>query len=128
MRFMMLINATKESEAGGPPDPRLMAAIDEYTKEMTKAGVVITTGGLAPSKMGARVKAAGGKLSVVDGPFAETTELLGGFAIIQAKDKDEAVEWGKRFMKIHIDVLGPGYVGTCEVRPMFGPEDFEPPR
>ena len=126
MRFMMTINATKESEAGGPPNAELMAAMGKYTEEMTKAGVVLLTGGLAPSRMGARVKAKGGKLTVIDGPFAETTELIGGFAIIQAKSKEEAIEWGKRFMQLHIDILGTSFENTTEIRPMFGPEDFGP--
>jgi hypothetical protein len=128
MRFLMAVHATRESEAGQPPDPRLTAAVGQFTEEMTRAGVVLMTAGLAPSAMGARLSVSGGKLSVVDGPFAEATEVIGGFAIIQAKSLAEAVEHGKRFMKVHQEVLGPTWEGVTDVRPMFGPEDFGAPR
>jgi hypothetical protein len=126
MRFMMMIMADENSEAGLPPDPRLMEAVGKYTEEMMKAGVVLLTGGLGPSAMGTRILASGGKLTQVDGPFAEAKELIGGFAVVQAKSKEEAIEWGRRFMKIHVDILGPSWVGKSEIRPLFGPEDFAP--
>jgi hypothetical protein len=118
---------TNEKEASGGPDPRLAEAIGKHVEEMARAGVLIATGGLGPSAMGARVYAANGKLSVVDGPFAEATEFVGGFAIMQAKSKEEAVEYARRFLKIHVDVLGTEYNGVCEVRPIFGPEDLDAP-
>ena len=128
MRFMMIVKATKDSESGAPPDPRLMEAVAKHADELVRAGVMITTGGLAPSSTGARVRASGGKLSVVDGPFAEATELVGGFAIMQLKSREEAIELARRFMKIHQDIMGPAYQGEVEVRQMFGPEDLHPPR
>jgi hypothetical protein len=127
MRFMMMIRADQKSETGAPPDPKLVEAIGRYTVEMMKAGVVLMTGGLGPSMMGARVVASDGTLSTVDGPFVETKELIAGFAIIQAKSKEEAVVWGHRFMKVHQEACGAGYEGVLEIRPLFGPEDFAQP-
>ena len=121
MRFMMMVKADKDSEAGVPPSQELIAAIGKHTEEAIKAGIVLSNGGLLPSSMGARVRLAGGKLSVSDGPFAETKELIGGYAIVEAKSKHEAVELAKEFMKIHGDVLGSSYEGECEVRQMFDP-------
>jgi hypothetical protein len=124
MRYMVLAKATKDSEAGAPPDPRMAEAVDKLAEDMKKAGVLLLTGGLAPSSQGFRVEAAGGKLTVVDGPFAETTELLAGFAIIQAKSKEEAIEWGRKFMKLPQDVLGPSYQGSVEVRALYGADEL----
>ena len=121
MRFMMMIKADPNYEAGIPPSPELIAAIGKHTEEMIKAGVVLQTGGLLPSAMGARVKVAGGKLTVTDGPFVELKELIGGFAIVEAKSKEAAIELGSEFMKLHGDVLGPSYEGECEIRQMFDP-------
>ena len=119
MRFMTMVKADKNYEAGLPPSPELMAAIGKLTEESIKAGVVLDTGGLMPSSRGARVRASGGKLTVTDGPFAETRELIGGYAIISANSKEEAVEMARRFMQVHVDVLGPSYEGECEIRQMF---------
>jgi hypothetical protein len=116
---MLTANATKDSEAGRPPDPRLMAAIGTLTEEMTKAGVLVGTGGLAPSSLGARVHLANGKVSVTDGPFAEAKEIIGGYAIVDVKSKDEAIVLAKRFWQIHAEILGPSYVGKGEIRQMF---------
>ena len=88
---------------------------------MTRRGVPLQSGGLLPSSKGARVKVSGGKLSVTDGPFAETKELIGGFAILDAASKEEAIRLGKEFMQLHVDVLGESYEGTLEIRPMFDP-------
>lgn len=127
MRFMMLVKGDKDYEAGRPPSPELMAAIDKHTEEMMRSGTVLEVGGLLPSAMGARVRVSGGKLKVIDGPFAEARELVGGYAILQARSKEEAIELGKQFMKLHADVLGPSYEGELEVRQMFDPSDFAPP-
>jgi hypothetical protein len=124
MRFMMIMKADNHFECGQPPDPRLIAAVDQLTQEMSKAGVILFTGGLAPSSQGVRLVASGGKLGVVDGPFAETKELIAGFAIVQARSKEEAVEWGTRFMRMHQEILGPAWEGISEIRQVFGPEDF----
>src|SRR5688572_2470847 len=126
MRFISMVKATKESEDGRMPDPKLMEAVGKHAQEMMKAGVVLMSAGLAPSSQGARVRVTNGKLSVVDGPFAETTELIGGFAILQAKSREEAIELGKRFMKLHLDVMGPGYTGELEIRQLFSADDFGP--
>src|SRR5262245_45513331 len=127
MKYMMIVKADKNSETGrnyemgAPPDPKLMVAIGKHAEEMTRAGVLLETGGLLPSSKGARVRAAAGKLTVTDGPFIESKELIGGYAILQARSKEEAIEMGKAFMKIHLDVLGPSYEGELEIRQMFDP-------
>ena len=121
MRFMTIVKADPSYEAGGPPNPALLAAVGKLSEEMAKAGVLLQSGGLLPSSKGARVRASGGKMTVTDGPFAETKELIGGFAILKAASKEEAIQLGKRFMQLHIDVLGQAYEGTLEVRPMFDP-------
>lgn len=119
MRFMTMVKADKNYEAGLPPSPELMAAIGKLTEESIEAGVVLDTGGLMPSSRGALVRASGGKLTVTDGPFAETRELIGGYAIISANSKEDAIEMARRFMQVHIDVLGTAYEGECEIRQMF---------
>jgi len=119
MRFMMIIKATKESEAGKPINPELAEAIGKSAEEMFKSGAMIATGGLTPSSKGSRIRVSGGKLFVTDGPFAETKELVGGFAILEAKSKQEAVEMGRAFMQLHADTLGPDYEGELEIRPMM---------
>jgi hypothetical protein len=126
MKFMLIAYATKDSEAGAPPDPRLMAAIGKLTEDMAKAGVLVGGGGLAPSSTGARCRLAGGKVTVTDGPFAEAKEIIGGYAIVEVKSKAEAVELARRFWQIHADVLGPSYVGGGEIRQLFDPADFGP--
>jgi len=116
---MMLVKATKDSEAGLPPNPELMAAIGKLAEEATKRGQMVDAGGLLPTSQAARVRVAKGKTSVTDGPFAETKELVGGYAVFDLKSKEEAVEMGRRFMQIHADILGPSYEGELEIRPMF---------
>jgi hypothetical protein len=121
MRFMMIVKADPSFEAGRPPNPALLAAVGKLSEEMTKDGVLLQSGGLQPSSKGARVRVSGGKMTVTDGPFAETKELVGGFAILEAASKEEAIRLGKEFMQLHVDVLGQSYEGTLEVRPMFDP-------
>ena len=123
MRFMVMVKADKDFEAGLPPKPELLAAIGKLSQDMVKAGVLLETGGLLPSSRGARVRASSGKLSVTDGPFTETKELVGGYAIIQAQSRDEAVELGKQFMEAHVTVLGSSYDGECEIRQLFDAGD-----
>jgi hypothetical protein len=122
MKFMLIAKADKNSEAGVPPDPRLVAAVRDFVAEMTKSGVLIGTGGLSPSSQGVRTRVSGGKVIVTDGPFVETKEVIAGYAIIDVKSKEEAIEWAKRFWQVHADVLGPSYEGEGEVRQMFDPE------
>ena len=119
MRFMHMVKATKESEAGAPPDPRMMEAIGKLAGELMQTGRMIEMGGLLPSATGARVRASGGKLTVTDGPFAEVTELIGGYAIIEAESREQAIEDPRRFLQVHIDAMGPAYEGECEVRQLF---------
>ena len=121
MRFMMIVKADPSYEAGRPPDPALVAAIGKLSEEMTKRGVLLQSGGLLPSSKGARVRVSGGKMTVTDGPFVETKEVIGGFAILEAASKEEAIRLGKEFMQLHVDVLGQSYEGILEVRPMFDP-------
>lgn len=121
MRYMMIVKADPNYEAGRPPDPALMTAVGKLSQEMTERGVLLQSGGLLPSSKGARVRVSGGKMTVTDGPFAETKELIGGFAILEAASKEEAIRLGQEFMRLHVDVLGPSYEGTLEVRAMFDP-------
>lgn len=116
MRFMMLVKADANYEAGRPPSPALIAAIGHLAQELGSTGALLEMGGLLPSAMGARINAAKGQLVVTDGPFAEAKELIGGYAIMHAATKPEAIELGRRFMQAHVDVLGPGYEGQLEIR------------
>jgi hypothetical protein len=125
MRFIMMIKANKDYEAGVPPDPKLLAAIGQYTQEMIKAGVVLATEGLMPSSKGARLRLSDGKLTVIDGPFTEAKELIGGFAIVKASSRKEAIELGSRFMMLHKEALGGKWEGECEIRQLseYGPTE-----
>ena len=118
MRFMMIVKADDNYEAGVPPKPELMAAIGKLSEEMIKAGVLLDMGGLLPSSNGARIHVKQGKLTVTDGPFSEAKELIGGYAILQVKSKEEAIERGRRFMQLHADVMGPSFDGQLEIRQM----------
>ena len=118
MRFMMLVKADKSYEAGAPPKPELMAAIGELSEEMIKAGVLLDMGGLLPTSKGALINVRKGKLTVTDGPFSEAKEVIGGYAVLQCKSKEEAIERGRRFMQLHADMLGPSYDGELEIRQM----------
>ena len=118
MRFMVMVKATKDSEAGKMPSEELLGAMAKFNEELVKAGVMLDGNGLHPSSKGARVRFAGNKRSVVDGPFAETKELVAGYWIIQAKNLAEAVEWMKRCPNPHEDD------GEIEIRQLFELEDF----
>jgi hypothetical protein len=123
MRFMMLVKA--DERHFGPPDPKLLEGINRLTEEVTRTGgALLATGGLLPSAAGAKIRAGRGKLTVTDGPFSETKELIGGYAILRFNSKQEAIENGKRFMQLHLDILGPSYEGELEIRQLadFGPE------
>jgi len=134
MKYLMMVKtypnteAGRRYESGAPPDPELIAAIGKHAEEATKAGVLLSTAGLLPSAHGAQVRATKGRVIVTDGPFIESKELIGGFAMIEAGSKEEAIEMGKAFMKIHVDVLGPTYEGELEIRQMSHPGtcDAEP--
>ncbi len=115
MRFMMLVKANKESEAGVLPSQEILAEMGKYNEELAKAGVMLAGEGLHPSAKGARVSYSGAKRTVVDGPFAETKELIAGFWLIQVRSKEEAIEWAKRV---------PFQEGEVEIRQVFEAEDF----
>jgi hypothetical protein len=116
---MGLLRADKHSEEGAPPSPELMERMGKFIEEITKAGVLLATDGLQPSSQGARVKLSGGKVTVTDGPFTESKELIASYALLEVKSKAEAIEWTTRFLK----ALGGG---ECEVRPLFEASDFPP--
>lgn len=118
MRFMVIVKATPESEAGQMPDEKLLAAMGQYNEELVKAGVMKAGEGLHPSAKGARVKFSGSSRTVVDGPFAESKELIAGFWLWEVKSLDEAIEWVKRCPNPH---LGDSEI---EIRQIFEAEDF----
>jgi hypothetical protein len=122
MRFMMLVKASKASEAGMMPDDNLIAAMTKYNEEMAKAGILLDLAGLQPSSKGARIKFSGKTPTVVDGPFAEAKELIAGYWLIQVKSKEEAIDWAKRCPSPH----GDGAEGEIELRQLFELEDFGP--
>ena len=119
MKYMMLVKCNQESEAGVPPSPELLAAIEKIGKVAIANGTMLQTGGLLPTSQACRIHASKGTTSVIDGPFAETKELVGGYAIFELKSKEEAVKIGREFMQLHADILGPAYEGQLEIRPMF---------
>ena len=121
MRFMILIKATKDTEAGQMPSEQLLTDMGKFNEELVKAGIMLAGEGLQPSSKGARVKFAGDKRIVTDGPFAETKELIAGFWIWRCKDKAEAIEWVKRCPNPM-----PGQEGEIEIRQIFEAEDFGP--
>ena len=127
MKYMMMVKADQNYERGAAPDPRLAAAIGKHAEEMGRAGILVEMGGLLPTFAGARVRVSGGKLVVTDGPFTETKELIGGYAILKAGSKEEAIKLGRDFMQIHLDVLGSAYEGELEIRQMFDPADGAAP-
>lgn len=122
MRFMILVKATRDSEAGAMPEEQLIAAMASYHEELAKAGALLDASGLQPSSKGWRIKYVADTRTVTDGPFAETKELVAGYTIIQAKSRQEAVEWTKRFP----NPAGEGKGAEIEVRQLFELEDFEP--
>ncbi len=119
MRFMIIVKATKDSEAGVLPDTELLAEMGKYNEELVKAGVMLAGEGLQPSSKGARVKFSGTQRTVTDGPFAETKELIAGFWLWQCKSKEEAIEWLKRCPNPH-----PGQESEIEIRRVLEAEDF----
>ena len=123
MRYLMLLHGNPPPT---PPPPDLMEAIMKLGEEATRAGVLLDTQGLAPSAAGGvRVELAGGQLSVTDGPFTEAKEII-SYAVYELRSREEAVEWASRFIVLHRD-LWPGWEGDCDIRRVFGPEDFGEP-
>ena len=119
MRVMVMVKATKNSEAGVMPSEKLLAAMGKFNEELVKAGVMLAGDGLHPSNKAKRVRFSGGKKTIVDGPFAETKELVAGFWIWQVKSMDEALEWVRRCP----DPM-PGEESEIEIRPLFEADDF----
>jgi hypothetical protein len=122
MRFMMIVKANKDSEAGVMPSEELLAAMGKYNEELMKAGVLADLTGLHPSSKGARIKFQGWKRTVIDGPFAETKELIAGYWLIKVNSLQEAIEWAKRAPDPH----GEGREGEIEIRQLFELDDFQP--
>jgi len=118
MRFMIIVKSSKDSEAGVMPGEEILTAMAAYHEELAKAGVLLDGNGLQPSSKGFRIKYEGGKRRVVDGPFAETKELIAGYTLIQVKSREEALEWARRFPNPHSED------GEIEVRQLFELEDF----
>jgi len=122
MKFMMIVKASKDSEAGIMPSEELLSAMGKYNEELLKAGVLLDGAGLQASSKGARIKFSGGKRTVIDGPFAETKELIAGYWIIRVKSREEAIEWAKRVPAPQ----GEGQEGEIEIRQFFELDDFAP--
>ena len=121
MRYLILLRA---AQPPGPPPPGLMEAIMALGEEATRSGALLDTAGLTPSAAGARVSLRGGALSVTDGPFTESKELI-SYALYDVRSKEEAVEWANRFLRLHRD-LWPEWEGDADVLKVMGPEDFPP--
>jgi hypothetical protein len=119
MRILGMLKADEHSEAGAPPSKELMERMGTFIEEVTKAGVMLSTDGLLPSAKGKRVRMSNGKVTVIDGPFTESKELVASYALFQVKSMDEAIYWTTRFL----EVLGKG---ECELRPIFDASDFSP--
>ncbi|MDQ2818545.1 MAG: YciI family protein [Candidatus Eremiobacteraeota bacterium] len=115
MRFMVIVKADKQSEAGVMPSEEILAAMGQFNEEMVKAGVMLAAEGLHPSSKGARIKFSGGKAAVIDGPFSEAKDLIAGFWMIQVGSKEEAIEWMKRAPMAETEI---------EIRQVFEAEDF----
>jgi len=121
MRFMIIVKATKDSEKGVMPAEKLIGEMQKYHEELQKAGVLLDASGLKPTTTGWRVRyAAGGKRTIVDGPFTESKELIAGYTLIQVKTREEAMEWARRYPNPSID----GGEAEIEVRQLFELEDF----
>jgi hypothetical protein len=122
MRFLIMVKATKDTEAGVLPEEKLIGEMAKYHEELVKAGALLDASGLQPTSKGWRIKYSGKKRTVTDGPFAETKEIIAGYTLIQAKSRQEALEWTKRFP----NPAGEGKEGEIEVRQLYELEDFGP--
>ena len=124
MRFMTLV---RHAENSGPPPPALMEAMAKLSEEAAKGGTLLESGGLAPTAVSNRVRLAKGKVTVIDGPFAETREVVGGYAVFEVESKQEMIDATVKFMELHREHW-PGWEGETEVRQVFGPNDCPPQR
>ena len=119
MRFMVIVKATKDSETGALPSEELLTAMGNYNEELVKAGVMLAAEGLQPSSKGVRVRFSGAQRTVIDGPFAETKELIAGFWLWEVRSMEEAIEWVRRCPNPHVGD------SDIEIRPIFSAEEFE---
>ena len=122
MRFMILVKSVPQFETGAMPEDKMISAMAEYHEQLAKAGVLLDANGLHPTSKGWRVRYSGEKRTVVDGPFTEAKELIGGYTMIQTRTREEALEWSRRFP----NPVGEGEEAEIEVRQVFELEDFEP--
>lgn len=122
MRFMIIVKATADSEAGRMPPDSLIAEMTAYNEQLAQAGVLLDGAGLKPSSAGWRIDWKNGKKTVTDGPFTESKELIAGYTLIQTRTREEAMEWARRFPNPAVD----GGDAEIEIRPLFEMEDFEP--
>ena len=122
MRVVVFVKATEDSEAGVMPSGELVEAMGRFNEELVNAGIMLGGDGLKPSKLGKRIAFDGPGRRVIDGPFAETKELIAGYTLIEARSRDEALEWSRRFPNPN----GAGVPAEIEVRPLYGLEDFAP--
>lgn len=120
MRFMIIVKATKDTEAGAMPEESMIASMAAFHEELAKAGVLLDASGLKPSSRGWRIRYSGNKRNVIDGPFSESKELIGGYTLIQVKSREEALEWTRRFP----NPVGEGKDAEIEVRQLFELDDF----
>lgn len=120
MRFMIIVKASAATEAGVMPEESLFAAMGAYHRELARAGALLDCGGLKPSSQGWRILYQGDERRVIDGPFAETRELVAGYTLIQVRSRDEALQWSRRFP----NPQGPGLEAGIEVRPLYEPDDL----
>jgi len=124
MKFLLMTKSGTETAA--PPSPELMGALGKLNEELTKSGVLLQAGGLQPSSIGAHLRLSGGKVTVIDGPFTETKELIGGYAIVQVNSNEEALELGRRFLQLHADILGASYEAESEIRRLYDRSELGP--
>ena len=122
MRFMIIVKANKDSEAGKMPEEKLIAAMAAYHEQLAKAGVLLDASGLKASSAGWRIRYSGNKRTIIDGPFTESKELIAGYTLIQAKSREEALEWSRRYP----NPAGEGNDAEIEVRQLFELDDFAP--
>jgi hypothetical protein len=114
---MMLVKAAEDA----PPVPKLYAAVGQLAQEMAQKGILLDMGGLASSAQGTRIRLAASRLTTTDGPFTEAKELVGGFSVMKANSREEAIELGRRFMQVHAEILGPDHVVELEIRQIVDP-------
>ena len=122
MRFMIIVKGTKDSEAGVMPEEKLLVEMASYHEELARAGLLLDGSGLKPTSKGARIRFSGGKRTWIDGPFTESKEVIAGYTLIQAKSREEAIQWAKRFP----NPAGEGKDAEIEIRELFELEDFQP--